>query len=89
LAAKDLQHIENYIKQDNPLAAIDVVLSIIDTVETLILNNTYIGKSGRVYGTREFIVPDYQSYIIIYRVHDNKLEVIRILHGARKWPPDN
>ena len=85
-AVKDLDHIENYIKKDNPVAAVNVVLSIINTAETLLSEYSRLGKPGRVHGTRELVVPDYPSYIIVYRVLENKLEIIRVLHGARKWP---
>ncbi len=61
LAEQDLEHIENYIKEDNPIAAIDVVLSIIDTAETLISEYSHIGRPGRVHGTRKMVVPDYPS----------------------------
>ncbi len=86
LAVQDLDHIENYIKEDNPIAAIDVVLSIIDTAETLLSEYSRIGRPGRVHGTREMVVPDYPSYIIVYRLLENRLEIIRVFHGARKWP---
>lgn len=85
-AAKDLDSIESYIKEDNPVAAVDVVLSIIHTVETLLSEHSHIGKPGRVYGTRELVVPAYPAYIVVYRVLEHKLEILRILHGARKWP---
>ncbi|MGR3219728.1 MAG: type II toxin-antitoxin system RelE/ParE family toxin [Candidatus Anammoxibacter sp.] len=85
-AAKDLEHIEDYIKQDNPVVAIDVVLNIINTAETLLSEHSNIGRAGRVHGTRELVVSDYPSYIIVYRVIENKLEIVRVLHGARKWP---
>ena len=85
-AAKDLDYIESYIKEDNPVAAVDVVLSIIHTVETLLSEHSHIGKPGRVHGTRELVVPAYPAYIVVYRVLEHKLEILRILHGARKWP---
>ncbi len=85
-AAKDLDHIEDYIKEDNPVAAINVVLTIINTAATLISQYSNIGRAGRVHGTRELVVSEYPSYIIVYRFRDNKIEIIRVLHGARKWP---
>lgn len=86
LAVRDLDRIEHYIGQDNPQAAVDVVLNIIKTVETLLSAQPNLGRPGRVHGTREIVVSDYPSYIIVYRVIDNKLEIIRVLHAARKWP---
>ncbi|MGI0134061.1 MAG: type II toxin-antitoxin system RelE/ParE family toxin [Candidatus Micrarchaeaceae archaeon] len=88
-AERDFEHIEKYIGNDNPAAAVAVVLEIINTVKTLLSEHTHIGKAGRVNGTREFAVPDYPSYILIYRVKDGRLEILRVLHGARKRPDDN
>jgi len=84
-AGKDLDHIEDFIKEDNPVAAVNVVLSIIDAVDILLFEHSHIGKTGRVDGTREWVVPAYPSYIIVYRVNEDNLEIIRILHGAQKW----
>jgi toxin ParE1/3/4 len=88
-AANDLSHIERFITQDNPAAATDVVLTIIATAEALLANHAHIGKPGRVYGTREFVVPQHSSYVIIYRVVANTLQIIRVLHVARQWPQSN
>lgn len=85
-AKRDLEHIENHISKDNPIAAVAVVLEIMTTVETLLSEHTYIGKAGRVPGTRELVVAEYLSYILIYRVKDNRLEILRVLHAARHWP---
>ena len=43
-----------------------------------------LGKAGRVAKTRELVVAG-TPYIVIYRVKDNRLEILRIFHGARQW----
>lgn len=43
-----------------------------------------IGRPGRVEGTRELVISD-TPYIAIYRVKD-RVEVLRIRHGAQRWP---
>jgi toxin ParE1/3/4 len=40
---------------------------------------------GRVTGTRELVVPQ-TPFIIPYRVHQERLEIIRVFHSARQWP---
>ncbi len=45
----------------------------------------FIGRSGRVAGTRELVVTR-TPYIIAYRVSSEGVDVLRVLHGARKWP---
>lgn len=81
----DLNDIGNYIFQDNPEAAVDVVLTIIDKVETLLPHNPATGRQGRVSGTRELVIYKL-PYIAVYWVKDGYLEILRIIHEARKWP---
>ena len=50
--------------------------------------NPGMGKAGRVPKTRELFVAD-TPYIVIYHVKGNRLEILRIFHGARKWPDKN
>jgi toxin ParE1/3/4 len=85
-AKRDLDHIGDYIGRDNPVAAAAVILEIITTAESLLPEHTHIGKPGRVHGTRELVVSAYPSYILIYRARNGVLEILRVLHGARKWP---
>lgn len=42
-------------------------------------------KFGRVKGTRELVVRP--TYVMIYRVLPGEIEILRILHTARQWPP--
>ncbi|EPJ8754555.1 type II toxin-antitoxin system RelE/ParE family toxin [Pseudomonas putida] len=39
---------------------------------------------GRYPGTREIVVRP--NYVMIYRVVDNRVEIIRILHARQQWP---
>ena len=84
-ANQDLDDIESYIFKDNPTAAIDVILTILDKVETIIVNNPSIGRKGRILGTREFVVNDL-PYVIPYRVKNGALEILRVIHTSRKFP---
>jgi plasmid stabilization system protein ParE len=45
----------------------------------------YLGRPGRKTGTREIVIPNL-PFLIVYRVLDAHVEVVRILHVARKWP---
>ncbi|MGJ0396385.1 MAG: type II toxin-antitoxin system RelE/ParE family toxin [Methylocystis sp.] len=84
-AIDDLAALRAYISQDNPPAAQRLALHILDTVETVLAENPHIGRPGRVPGTREFVI-DKSPYIIPYRVKDNALQILRVYHGARRWP---
>ena len=83
LAEKDLDDVEQYISQDNSIVAINVVLTILNKVE-LLPNNPAIGRTGRVMGTRELIVVGY-PFIVAYRVKDNSIEVLRVLHTSQQF----
>jgi toxin ParE1/3/4 len=43
------------------------------------------GRIGRKAGTREFLVVGL-PFIIVYRVTEEAVEIVRILHGAQQWP---
>lgn len=84
-ASQDLDSIEEYIREHNPKAAIEQVLRVIDAVETKLSNSPGMGKPGRIAETRELYVTG-TPYIVAYRINENTIEVLRVIHGARKWP---
>jgi toxin ParE1/3/4 len=84
-AADDLASLRAYIAEDDPAAARRVVLHIIHSVEALLAGQPRMGRPGRVSGTRELVVPR-TSYIVPYRIRNNRIQVVRVYHGARKWP---
>ena len=43
------------------------------------------GRPGRVQGTRELPIVG-TSYVVIYRVMEAQVEILRVLHGAQEWP---
>jgi plasmid stabilization system protein ParE len=45
----------------------------------------YAGRIGRVGGPREAIVPG-TAYIVAYRILEDAIHVLAILHGAQQWP---
>jgi plasmid stabilization system protein ParE len=44
------------------------------------------GRAGRVPGTRELIFAGL-PFIAIYRLKDDTIEIVRLIHGAQQWPP--
>lgn len=83
-ALRHLRHLRNYIAQDNPGAAARVAERLLAAVD-LLAAHPDLGRPGRVFGTRELVVPD-TPYVIPYRVHGARLELIAVLHGRQKWP---
>ena len=84
LALFDLHKLMGYIARDNSDAATKVAERIWGTTRML-SNNPAMGKPGRVPGTREMVVTG-TSYIVPYRVVANEVQILRVLHGSRKWP---
>ena len=91
LAESDLEKIEQYITQKNSLpVAIGVVLRIINTVELILTDHPFAGRSGRVKDTKELVI-DRIPFVVVYRqvVSLNQVQVIRVLHDAQHWPESN
>jgi toxin ParE1/3/4 len=83
-AVEHLAHLRAYIARDNPKAAHRIAGTLLEAVERLAeLPN--LGRPGRVGGTRELVVPG-TPYVIPYRLHGDRLEVIAVFHGRQKWP---
>jgi toxin ParE1/3/4 len=84
-AINDLAALRIYIEQDDPAAAQRVALHIVHSIETQLPNNPEMGRPGRVPGTRELVIPK-TPFIVPYRVVGNTIQILRIFHGARRWP---
>jgi len=84
LAYADLANLVAYIAVDNPSAAYHVHEDIRTQTEVLAMH-AEIGRRGRVRGTRELVVTG-TPYIVAYRIAGDVVTVLRVLHGARRWP---
>ena len=74
-----------YIAERDPRAAIEVGDRIMATV-TLLADAPLGARAGRVAGTRECVVGA-TPFIVVYRVEADTILILRILHGAKRWPP--
>jgi toxin ParE1/3/4 len=83
-AIHDLQRAETFIADDNPEAAVRVVLRVIESVGFL-GDNPAMGRTGRIEGTRELVVSG-TPFIVPYRVTDGRVEILRVFHHSQKWP---
>lgn len=81
-AKQNLKQVEAHIAKDNPQAAIDTVLKIIKAVEIL-ADHPAMGRVGRIFNTRELIISDI-PYIVPYRVADEHIVILRVLHSAMR-----
>jgi toxin ParE1/3/4 len=84
-AAAGLDALAEFIAERNPDAVVSQVLLTLQSVEERLPTYPGTGRPGRVPGTRELVVPD-TPFIVAYRVTEGAIQVLRVLHGARRWP---
>ena len=84
LALEDFDEAMLYIKRDNPNAAVSVAQRIWDASNQLAVYPG-AGKPGRIPGTRELVISG-PPFILPYRVMQDRVEILRVLHSSRKWP---
>lgn len=82
-ARNDLIKIVQYISVDNPDAA-DKLADAIEAKAENLKQNPELSRAGRKRGTRELVV--HPNYIVIYRVVDNTVEILRLKHTSQAWP---
>jgi toxin ParE1/3/4 len=83
-AERDLEHIFDFVLQHDPGAARHLCDRIERRVGQL-RDHPRMGRRGRVPGTRELIVAG-TPYIGAYRVAAAQIDVLAVIHAARRWP---
>jgi addiction module RelE/StbE family toxin len=84
-AFEDLRCLYEYIQLDNPAAAKEQAKRIVSHVEQHLPRMPQIGRVGRISGTRELPIPE-TPYLVAYRIREGTIRILRVLHGAQKWP---
>ncbi len=77
-----MEQLIDYIAADNPSAAATEARKVMEAIRQL-AEHPASGRTGRVFGTRELVLP---PYIIAYRVKGEAVQILRILHSARRFP---
>ena len=80
----DLDENLDYIADDDPLEAIKV-LDAIEDQAALLIDNSDLGRPGRVAGTRELVISG-TRLVVAYQVQGNEVQLLRLLHGSQRWP---
>jgi addiction module RelE/StbE family toxin len=86
LALADLDNAYAYIAEENPSAAAKSIERIQKALEA-VRRHPEIGRPGRVDGTRELIIPG-TPLIVAYRPKAKRIEILAVIHGARRWPDE-
>jgi toxin ParE1/3/4 len=84
-SSADLERIMRYIARDNVNAALRIHERILVAVGRLEAAPR-VGRPGQVAGTRELVVTR-TPYLVVYRIDDDAVVLLRVLHGAQRWPP--
>jgi len=80
----DLKDAGEFIALDSLQAAERMAARVKEAVEYL-TEFPNMGRPGRVSETRELVVSG-TPFIVIYRVKAPAIEILRVLHHAKKWP---
>ena len=83
----DIRQIWDFIAADSESAADRTVLAITlagDRLDAL----PRIGRFGLEPGTRELVVARTQYKLVYQLTNGEMVEILRVLHGAQKWPPE-
>lgn len=80
-ALRHLREAREYVAIDNPSAAARQI-GIIEASINHLSAFPMIGRIGRRTGTRELPIPS-TPYIVVYRVREENVQVLAVLHGAR------
>jgi addiction module RelE/StbE family toxin len=83
-AKRNLHELIAYIAEDSVQDAELVSARILKAAE-LLAEMPRSGRIGRVPKTRERVVGK-TPYILVYQVGSERIRILRIYHGARKWP---
>jgi addiction module RelE/StbE family toxin len=83
-ASADLTEIADYLFERTPQHTTRLVETIYESASSLV-TFPLRGRPGRVRGTRELVLAPL-PYILIYSVTGETVHIVRILHGAQKWP---
>jgi toxin ParE1/3/4 len=84
LARTDLAELMTYIATHNPKAAYRMHDEI-RRQTGILAAHPEVGRLGRVSGTRELVIAG-TPFIAAYRMTKDVVTILRLLHGARRWP---
>ncbi|HEY3642820.1 MAG TPA: type II toxin-antitoxin system RelE/ParE family toxin [Xanthobacteraceae bacterium] len=85
LALADLAALYEHISADNVVAADQMLNRIVLLAEAQLSRMPESGRLGRVPNTRELVVTG-SPYFLPYRIVGETIQVLRVIHGACRWP---
>ncbi len=83
-AKAQLELASEYIAERNAAAAEHFLDSVFRAVRGL-EDFPAMGRPGRRSGTRELVIRG-SPFVVAYRVKDDQVEIVTVVHGAQRWP---
>lgn len=74
VAAQDVLQIRTFIADQDPQSALSHLAKM-----------PKMGRPGRIFGTRELAISG-TPFLVIYRVREGRVEILRVLHGRQPLP---
>ncbi len=84
-ALDDLRHLHEYISEESPQAAGEMVSRIHQAATVNLKEHPRMGKKGRVPGTRELVLAG-TPYLLVYVLAEPEIHIVTVLHASRRWP---
>jgi len=75
-----------YLAEENRAAAARTADQIWESTQ-LLARHPRAGREGRVAGTRELVISG-TPFVVVYRLERNEVQILAVLHAARKWPDE-
>jgi addiction module RelE/StbE family toxin len=79
-----LADLHEYISESSEPAADHQVAILLNATNSL-SDFPEMGRPGRRRGTRELVVSG-TPYVVAYRIRNEVIEILAVIHGARRWP---
>jgi toxin ParE1/3/4 len=83
-ASLGLRDARDYIADRDEAAATRLAARIVEAAGRLAAFPG-LGRPGRVAGTHELVILP-TPYIVVYRLSSEHVEILAVLHSARRWP---
>lgn len=84
-ASRHLRAAFEYWDREGSSASASLMLDRIFSAVELLERYPEAGRPGRIPGTRELVIVP-TPFLIAYRTRRGAIEILALLHGARKWP---
>ena len=82
-----LRSVREYIAQDSPARAASMV-SRLRAAALGLEQFPRRGRVGNIVGTRELVFTR-TPYVLVYQIDADEVVILRVRHGAQRWPADS